>query len=550
MTQLLMLSKREKILAGVAGLILVGMVTVGYAQTSLGTASTLVAQDSTQTQDDTGNQQRWLKDQQNWLKNSQREVTDIKKQAKKLDTTAVDALLGQLSTQLQTYQALVGTQDFWSNTQDFNSLQRDFDELMNESLRPARDCEQWNKNVNDRRKEKKSNLDNQPKDILRNDKTADISRLTEIFAKIDAQFTIADQAYAQTCTRDSASTLNDARMELDSLFRDAYDTANELRQNAEQIGQLSNSIKDFEKDKKKRCTGDKASQLKSFEKDVARASKSGVDSASVQETLAKVKDIYNQMCVVKLGEMQKALENKDPTTYNDASSEFNNLERDFWDTMNESRQGVNEQIQKVEHLKNITRDLKRWTSELKRMNLDLKRTIKTYEKTAKKHAGRDDVKEQVVAFAADVAQLVDVKKNIEEKLALAKEKAPKDPESWWMDHQDELNDLQTQYSEIQQKVQTVSQLMQFLKDVEKQLKGSTREMAQLKRESNNDPELMKSLQGILDSANADVKNIWANVVTDPEGAMDSLESMKSMGEEWNDTVNTWRESKQEDNWKE
>ena len=546
-----MLSKREKILAGVAGVILVAMVVVGYGQTSLGSANTLVAPTEVKPtptvepvkESDTENQQRNIKDNQNWLKNMQRELQDIKKQAKTLDTSAVETLFAQYSSCIQARQAEVGTQDFWNNIQDCQSFQRDIDTQMNDVLRPARDCANTKRSIEDRRKEKK-NVESQLKDILRQDKNADVSPLTAIISQIDALFAKADQASAgSVCNSDVRDALNDIQNDFNSLFQDFYSTSNDVRQGTDQVRQLNDNIKDFNNDKKKRCEKDKTRELKNFEKEVARAAKSG---AATQETLTKVKDIYNKMCVDDIAAMQKALDAKDTNAYNDARSDYDSLDRDFWDALNESRQGVNEQTQKVEQLKNATRELKRWTSDLKRMKLDLNRTKKTYEKTAKKYANSADRKEQVVAFGAYVTQAGDLVKKIEEGIATAKEEAPKDPESWWFDHQEDLNDLQSEFSDIQQKVQNIGQVMQFLKDIEKQLKGTVREMAQLKRESNNDPELMNALQDILNGANGNVKSIWANVVTDPEGAMETLQSMQDMGNEWNDTVNMWRESKQSD----
>ncbi|MBI5754404.1 hypothetical protein HZA40_04650 [Candidatus Peregrinibacteria bacterium] len=536
------LSIREKTLAAIVVVLLAVIGIVTYSQAFRGGANSLVA-DEPAKQNDTENQQRWIKDQNNWLKNEQSELKDIKRQ--KVDTSVVDGLYAQFASCVQARQAEINTENFWNNTRDCQSIQQDIGVQMNDVLRPARDCANTKKNIEDRRKEKK-NIDSQLKDILRQDKTANVSALTAIVDQINALFTKADQASSGgTCNSDVRDTLNDIQNEFNSLFQDFYSSSNEVNQKANEGRQLKDNKKDYEKDKKVRCEKDKAKELKNFEKELNKAKKQDAGSDDMQAAYDSVKDIYTQMCVDALGVMKTALDTGNADAYNEARSTYDDLDRTFWDTLNENRQGVQEKTQKKEQLKNVTRELKRWTSELKKMKSELNRTKQLYTRTAKKYANGQDRKTELAAFADYVVQAEGLIKQIESGLAAAKKESASDPEAWWMDRQDEVNDLQQQFYEMQQNVQTIGNVMQGLAQVEKDLmKGTVKELAQLKRESNNDPELMDALNDIIRQGKDALKQAWSQVVSSPEDAMAVLEGMKDLGQMWQNTVDDWRGNKQ------
>lgn len=539
----------EKTLLGVAAVAAVAIVSgsasfasVLVAQEAATPATTPATPAEPVKESDVDNQQRQIKDQNNWLKNYQSELKDIKRQAKTLDTSAVDGPNG-LFTQFSNCinQAGVGTQDFWNNIRDCQSMQGDIDAQFNDVLRPARDCANSRSNIDNRRKEKKSNLDRQIKDILRNNKTADVSVLTNIIGQIDTQFGKAD---ALTCTRDTSDALNDIAREFDSLFQDFYNSSNEVNQAANEGRQLKDNQRDYEKDKKKRCEKDKARELKNFGKEVDKSIKAGDSDA--QAAYNSVAEIYNQMCVVELSNMKTALDNKDTEAYNEARSTYDELDRTFWDTMNESRQGVQEKRQKVEQLKNVTRDLKRWTGETKRMQAELKKTERLYKRTAKKYANREDRKTELAAFAEYISQAKSLINKIKDGLAAAKEESASDPDAWWLERQDELNELQQEFYEMQQNVQMIGNVIQVLTQAEKDIiKGTARQLKQLKRESNNDPELMNALKDIVNQAKEGLKLAWSQLFSEPEDAMSALEGLDQFGQDWEDTINDWRESRAE-----
>ena len=549
------ISSREKTLAAIVAVLLVVIGVVTYskalAQDATGTPTPVVPAESVK-QSDTENQQRHVKDQNNWIKNMQRELQDIKKQTKTaVDTSAADNLLAQFAACLQARQAEIGTENFWNNVQDCNSFQQDIDAQFNDVLRPARDCANTKRTIEDRRKELK-NVNSQIKDILRQDKNADVSALTVIVDQINALFVRADQASAGgTCNSDVRDALNDIQNDFNGLFQDFYNSSNDVRQGAEEGRRGQDNKRDFEKDKKARCEKDKVRELKNFEKELNRVKKQGAASEDMQAAYDSVRVVYTQMCVDALGAMKAALDSGDVDAYNEARSTYDDLDRTFWETLQENRQGVQEKAQKVEQLKNVTRELKNWTSQLKRMKAELNRIKKLYTRTAKKYANREDRKTELAAFADYVARAEDLINQIERGLVIAREESASDPDAYWMDRQDELNDLKQQFDEMQQQVQMIGNIMQTLKQVEKDIiKGTARQLAQLKRESNDDPELMGALNGILAQAKEVLKQAWSQLVSSPEDAMAALEGLQDFQQSWQDTINDWRESQsvEEEEW--
>ena len=281
-------------------------------------------------------------------------------------------------------------------------------------------------------------------------------------------------------------------------------------------------------------------ELKNFEKEVTKAGKKSI--AGGQEAYATVKGIYDEMCVNALGAMKAALDAKDPDAYNDARSTYDELDRTFWDTMNEARQGVGEKVQQAEQVESATRELKRWNKELIKMKRDLTRAKKTYSSTAKKYANTEDRKEALATFAGYVAQAEDLIKQIETGISTATQEVPNDPDSWWYERQEELNDLRTQFDEMQQNVQMIGQVMQSLKQLDKGLKRMSKELVNIAKETNNDPDLMKTLNSIVADGIETYKQAWGIAISSPEDAMSEVQSLEGMGQDWSDAINEWREN--------
>ena len=84
------------------------------------------------------------------------------------------------------------------------------------------------------------------------------------------------------------------------------------------------------------------------------------------------------------------------------------------------------------------------------------------------------------------------------------------------------------------------------------MKGAAKELAQLKKESNNDPELMGKLNEIIARSKASITEAWGLAITSPEEAMSVLESLQDVRQEWEDAKQEWRDARdatqEEENW--
>lgn len=534
MSYLSLLSIREKIFGAflVAFLIVIGGVSYTYASQ----AQILIAQEDTQ------NQQNHIINMQRWVKDKRREAEQVKKDTKNtVDTSRVAGMITTYESCLTKLQGAVGTSDFWSLNQDCDT--RSIDDEFNDVLYPARDCANNKRNIEDRKKEKK-NIERQVKDILRNDKATDVSGLNNFISQIDANIAKADQMVPAggICGRDQRDTLNDIQNDLNYLFQDFYSTANDLQQKSNDVRQMQDGKKDFESNIKRGCEKDKARRVKEIERDIGRLQKSSALTEEAQANFAQVKSLYDQMCVQMLGTMQQALDSGDANLFNDTRNEFWTLDRDFWDTTNESGQKVQEEQQKVEQLKNINRDLKQKSRDLARMKKDLERIKKVYDRTAKKYANREDRKEALAALSGFVGQASELIKKIEESVQAAQTEAATDPDSYWFDRQQELNDLQGEFSDLQNKVQNIGNLIQSTKDIERSIKNYQKERTSLGKESKNDSELMGKLKDILDQMQGLQKEIWSVGIADPDEGMALVQQFWDLNQDWNDTVNDWRGS--------
>lgn len=505
--------------------------------------------DNLRPQRDCADRSRSVNDRRRERKNLDSQVKDILRMNKGADVSVLTSTLAQIDALFTKADQAVAakcsrdTADLLNDVQnEFNTLFQDFYNASNEA-RELASCPQTQKNINDRRKERK-NLDSQLRDIQRMNKSADVSVLTTALAQIDALFAKADKVATGVCNRETVDMLNDIQNEFNTLFQDFYNSSNDVRQQADQGRQIEDSKRDFEKDKKPRCEKDKARELKNFERELTKYKKNSAESEDAQALYDKVKAIYDKMCVEDLAAMKAALDKGDAQTYNDVRSDFDGLDRDFWDSLNESRQGVQEKNQKTEQLKNVTRELKDWTRQLKDMKREVARLKKLYDRTAKKYADKAERKEALAAFKDYVAKADELVKTIEAGLTQAAKEAPDDPESWWMDHQQDLNDLRQDFGEMQQEIQMIGQILQTLAQAEKDIiKGTAKELAQLKRESNNDPELIGKLNDIVTRAKASLTEAWGLAISSPEEAMDVLQELQNFGQEWEETVRDWRDAR-------
>lgn len=492
----------------------------------------LLTQDAGVTAEDYKNQQNQIKNQQDYLKNLRREISDIQREAKNVDTTIINLSLAQFEQCLKKIQGFVGTSDFWNNQNECNDFSRNVEDTLNDVLRPARDCAQQKRSIEDRKKEKKNNVDRTIKDILRENKNADVTALNTLLQQITEQFAKADQVQLATCNRDNVDVLRDVGQELNSLFQEWYNTSNDVRNAANQVKQLNDNKNDFEKNISKKCSRDMALEMKNFGKDVARAQKKGT-SAEAAEALETVQNVYNSLCVDLIGAMKTALDANDVDTFNDVRNEFFTNERTFWDTMNEMRNGINEETQRQEQLKNVQQDLKFKEKELKRMNYDINRLKKLYGKLARKYASSQDRKEALDLLSGFIAEAEGLSTRMTEAIAKAKEEAPNDPDSYWFDRGDELNELQQEFNEIQNKANNYSNVVDNLQNIGKELKNIERSLSRKKLSA----EKREQIQDILSKARDLLQEAWTSAIESPEDAFAAINEFQELKYEFEAILN-------------
>ncbi len=515
----------------VLGVILVSSFGLYYANAS--TAAT---------QDDTQNQQNNLRDQQTWLKNLKNEVQRAKKDIKgSFDFTKADTLLGKFETCLSARQQEIGTPDFWTNMQDCNNAGHDADVELNESVRPASGCVGSQKNFADRKREKKNNVDSGIKNILKNDKSADVSSLQNLANQIDAVLTKFD-AFGSSCSKDISDQMKDMSKELDGFFQDFYSLQNDLSRASDTVRRLNDDQKDFDKNLKKNCEKDKTRELNKLEKELARSKTKNADN---QAAFDKAKELYTSLCVTLIGSMQDALKARDVDAFDTARNEYGNSDREFWDTLNNASQSMNDKENHDRAVVNVTRDLQQKSKDLARMKKDLARMKTLYAKTASKYANAADRKEALDAFAGFISQAADLIGKIEDGLKTAVAQASSDPDEYWNDHNDEVQDLQNEFNDLQQKVQMIGNVMQGLKDGERGINMYQKNLKNIAREAGQDSEVIATLTGLVDQAREALKQAWSLAITDPEQAMSTLENTHDLQQQWDETVNNWRDSQGE-----
>jgi hypothetical protein len=91
----------------------------------------------------------------------------------------------------------------------------------------------------------------------------------------------------------------------------------------------------------------------------------------------------------------------------------------------------------------------------------------------------------------------------------------------------------------------IGQVLQGLKDAEKQIVGvgATRELANVMKESKNDPDLKAAFLDIQVRGKELLKEAWNLAITDPEEAMGVMEDLKGLQEEWSQMIQDWREAR-------
>jgi hypothetical protein len=458
-----------------------------------------------------------------------------------VNTSTVDKLISDFSSCLTTLQPQIGTPSYWDGARDCGDINDTIQIELQDNLRPVRECYGNKASIEERKKEKKrNNLDTQIKDVLRNNKDADVSSLQALTARMDELFVKA--AGVTGCTAADNEILKDIWSELDRLFQDFYNSYNDVSNVANEARQVKENKKEFETQFKKKCSKELKREFSNYEKGITKLKKKRALTDDEQAGYDNVTTLYAELCTTIIANMEKAVSENDPVSFEDLRQDFWARENDFRDATNELVQGLNEQQQREESSENVTRDIQEKKRELTRIQKELKRTNKLFNKAAKKYLDKAERKEALAVFASHLAQAADLIARMGAGLEAAKEEAANDPDAYWEDRSEELQDLQNEFIELQSTIQNITNALQAMKEAERGVKSAEKDLKNIRRESGNDPELMKNLEGLLAQAKEFLQQVWASLVTDPEDAMEKIEDIQQLENDWNEAIQNWRES--------
>lgn len=527
------LSQEAKII-GIAGILLAAAFFISFVQAQ--TSDTASVHTSVE---DRRNQEEQLKNQFETVKNLRRTLADTKRDLKNaVDTTKIDTLINQLEQCDQKLAGFVGTGDFWDGEvmRECVDIGRAIDDEFSENLNPKRICADRQRTLKDQKRERKE-LEGELKDILRNDKSADVSGLRDILKKMDDGFASVDQIPLATCDRDSADALDALESDINSLKQDFRSLASDIGGAAGQRRQTEDNRKSFDANFKKKCEREHAREIKDFEKEFARATKKGRITEEQTATRENVKVLYNTLCVDIIGQMSAAIEAGDDGEFQSLRQEFWNTESDLSTMRQEALSNLQETSGRVEETKNVMRDLQQKEGDLKRMKKQLVKMKKKYDRAVKKFAEKAERKELLAGMAEFVSKAESLTAAIETLIVDARTAAPEDPESYWSDYQDELNDLQNEFNELQSNVERIGGIFGELQRVEKELKKSEKEIGRYE----DSPETQARLRELLQEGKQIYQQIWTDLVRDPEGAEQFLNDLRELVEDWSEVIQEYEE---------
>ncbi len=466
------------------------------------------------------NQQDNLRNNQSYLKDLRREVSDITRDTKTLDVSKVNGLFAQYEACLNKQQGMIGTQDFWNAQRDCDDMSRSIQDEMQDNIRPQRECGNQRRGFEDRKKEKKNNVDRQLKDILRNNKNADVSALNALVSKITDAFSKADQLLVKPCSQDSTDDLKDLQGELSDDFQEWYTAANEIGQKANDQRQIEEGKKDYEKNIKRQCEKDIPVQVKQFQKDVERAQKNGPLPDETKKAYDGLQQNFQDLCSVKTKAIEAALQSGSWQDFNDARNDFYNASRDLNDSMNETRGFVNQQQQAGD----VLREIGNREKELERMKKDVERA----QKAGSLPSGTQDILSKMQGI-----------------LDQAKKDAVSDPQSWWQGAQQDYMDLQNQLQQGTQNVQRARDMKRWYKDLEQMIGYHENDIKNLKRDAHVDQTLLPTLEKMIDDMKIELQAAKTGLdANDADTAEEHLRNLDQLRMEWDDTSRSIQEGQQ------
>lgn len=503
----------------------------------IGTANAgfLIAQDSgTINSQQLKDHQRTISDNDRQFRERRSEIDRLSKQLLKQAGLPADissaiteatAHLDQAVACNESLKAKVGTEDFWNSNTCWEDHFRPVENILNESIRPANDFFNRKQNIENRRKELKNNIVRDIKEFERN--KVDYTLVSELKAKIEAEFARADAIIV--LNSDNADVLRDVDESLNGLFQDYYPLSQEIRDQsnqAQRANENAKGIKNYESQCKQILK-----EYGKFEKDIARMNK----KSSTIVDISPVKALADGICgeTGDLGKMKAALQNKDTDLFEDARSDFDAIQRDFWDSMNELRMTQQDTRQKEETIRQVERNASQMLKDLGRMKKEHMRLSRNIDKLSQKYLTSSDRKEISAALKDQLARFNELLAVRENEINSYKSSIESDPDSVDADDLDGT-DFWEAAEPLLQRTRAMTEAVKAITRTEKELKRNLKPVYELKARAGVSQDTMDQLDALLSSVQEVMKQAWQEVANDPENVRDILGQLEDLGQEFED----------------
>ncbi|MBI5414407.1 S-layer homology domain-containing protein [Candidatus Peregrinibacteria bacterium] len=415
-----------------------------------------------------------LKEKPRQLQDTERQLKDLKRNAKNVavDTTELDAYVTQMKDILTKMQGLANTNTSGLDSsaiddlgKDINDLNRDFDDVnsdfhdkvneYNDVVNIQNQIENSQKNL----KDKARVIKDLEKELSRYSKTesVDVKELQNALQKMK-------DIYAQIETaiqKKDIDTLNT----IDQDFWDANNDANDIRNSLNEASNKENQKKDTG-----RILKEKEKQIKDMTRECKKVScettETGKTFTHLQEILQKMKDTS---------------EEDDTQSFWDVNSEFDELSREFWDTVSQ---------------KNNEKDLTRWLKDLSREMKDKGRWVADLAREAKKK-GASFSSEEVAHLQEVYEKMIETLKRAEELLSGGKGQEARDIIDY------EFNELRGEFDSITNDFgqKRESEFMGFeVEQIEKEIESAKIQLEEAKNDGKIDGSRLELCSGYIGEA--------------------------------------------------
>ncbi len=171
------------------------------------------------------------------------------------------------------------------------------------------------------------------------------------------------------------------------------------------------------------------------------------------------------------------------------------------------------------------------------MKKQAERVKRSYTRAAKKYLDSQERKQALSEFAAFITRFDELVKAVEEGTKTAETQAKEDPDSYWFENAELLNDLQNEFYELQRQAETIGNVMQNLTQGSKDVKFMENELSRLRKSSSASAKsIVPTLEEIIKQVKENFSSAWVNVVADPDEAQYIMEAIFELRRDWDEAI--------------